>query len=363
MQFTQAAVNGLKLPAGKKDHIEFDDTFKGFGVRIREGGSRKWIYQYKLAGKTNRLVIGLVDALDLKQAKRIAGEHHAKVVQGINPAQDRRDRLAAQANLFGHVIDDFLKQYKNRPRTVQLTASYLRKTAAPLHSRPVDGITHADVAKLLRDVEASSGAATCNRLRSALSQVFTWGIGEALCASNPVAHTNRRQEKPRERVLSVEELRAIWRATDDSAFGTIVRLLILTAQRRGEVSGMCREEIKDGIWTIPAARSKNGKAHYVPLADTAQRLASRAPFPAQNWSGCKTALDAASGVTGWTLHDLRRTAATMMAQDLKVAPHIVEAILNHSPGKLVATYNRADYREEKRAALEAWDQQIQKVVY
>jgi integrase len=164
-------------------------------------------------------------------------------------------------------------------------------------------------------------------------------------------------------VLSVEELRAIWRATDDSAFGTIVRLLILTAQRRGEVSGMCREEIKDGIWTIPAARSKNGKAHCVPLADTAQRLASRAPFPAQNWSGCKTALDAASGVTGWTLHDLRRTAATMMAQDLKVAPHIVEAILNHSPGKLVATYNRADYREEKRAALEAWDQQIQKVVY
>jgi integrase len=357
MQFTQAAVNGLKLPAGKTDHIEFDDTFKGFGVRIRAGGSRKWIYQYKLAGKTNRLVIGLVDALDLKQAKRIAGEHHAKVVQGINPAQDRRDRIAAQANLFGHVIDAFLAQYKNRPRTVQSMASYLRKTAAPLHNRPVDAITHADVAALLRTQKDASA----NRLRSALAQVFRWGIDEAYCKANPVEHTRRRKEKPRERVLSVAEFRAIWRATDDSAFGTIVRLLILTAQRRGEVAGMSPEEIRDGVWTIPAARAKNGKAHCVPLAGTALKLVSRAPFPAQNWSACKNALDAKSGAKDWTLHDLRRTAATMMASELKVAPHIIEAILNHSPGKLVATYNRADYLDEKRAALTAWDQQIQKV--
>jgi integrase len=274
----------------------------------------------------------------------------------------RRQIHAASSKNDVDVIDAFLKQYKNRPRTVQLTASYLRKTAAPLHSKPVDAITQADVAKLLRDVEASSGAVTTNRLRSTLSQVFTWGLGEALCAYNPVAHTNRRQEKPRERVLSVSELRAIWRATGSSAFGVIVRLLILTAQRRGEVAGMSPLGVEDGVWTIPSARAKNGKAHCVPLAKTAAALVASAPFPAQNWSACKYALDARSGVKDWTLHDLRRTAATMMAQDLKVTPHIVEAILNHSPGKLQATYNRADYREEKHAALTAWDQQIQKIV-
>jgi integrase len=219
-------------------------------------------------------------------------------------------------------------------------------------------ITHADIAALLRTQKDVSA----NRLRSALAQVFRWGIDEGYCKANPVEHTRRRKEKPRERVLSVAELRAIWLATDDSAFGAIVRLLILTAQRRGEVAGMSPLEVKDGAWTIPAARAKNGKAHCVPLGTTASLLVARAPFPAQNWSACKQALDDKSGVKDWTLHDLRRTAATMMAQDCKIAPHIIEALLNHSPGKLQATYNRADHREEKRAALEAWDRQIQKLV-
>ena len=120
---------------------------------------------------------------------------------------------------------------------------------------------------------------------------------------------------------------------------------------------MSPDEVRDGIWTIPAARSKNAKQHSVPLGPTALGLVRS--FPKQNWSVYKDNLDKLCGVKDWTLHDLRRTAATMMAKDLKVPPHILEAILNHASGtKIARTYNRADYAEEKRAALEAWDAHV-----
>jgi integrase len=370
MLLTSKTVAGLQLAEGEKDRIIFDDACPGFGIRLREGGSRKWVIQYKLGGRTNRLALGHVSAMKLEKARELAGEQLARVKLGLNPAQEKRDRLDAERHTFGHLVHDYLARYKQRPRTVEAVSYYLNKSAKQLHHRPVDAITHKDVAALLRQVEQKvpsdkgNGAATVNRLRAVLSQVFAWGVGEGLCAANPVSATNPRDEKPRERVLSHEELRAVWLASDQCGdFGRIVKLLVLTAQRRGEVAGIRAEEIKENIWLIPAARVKNHKAHCVPLSRTViDILASvnmyRGRFPKQNWSVYKDKLDKLCGVKDWTLHDLRRTAATMMAQDLKVPPHIVEAILNHSPGKLQATYNRADYREEKRQALEAWDAHV-----
>jgi integrase len=367
MLLTSKSVAGLQLAEGERDRIIFDDACPGFGIRLREGGSRKWVIQYKLAGSTKRIALGNVSAMKLEKARELAGEQLARVKLGFNPAQEKQDRLESQKNTFGHVVDGFLAQYKRRPRSVETVTYYLRKSAGPLHYRPVDAITHKEIASLLRRVEQGvpsdkgNGASTVNRFRAVLSQVFAWGIGEGLCKSNPVIGTNRRDERPRERILSPEELRAIWLASDQAGnFGIIVKLLILTAQRRGEVRGMSPDEVRDGIWTIPAARSKNAKQHSVPLGPTALGLVRS--FPKQNWSVYKDNLDKLCGVKGWTLHDLRRTAATMMAQDLKIAPHIVEAILNHSPGKLVKTYNRADYREEKLEALTRWDARVRELV-
>ena len=200
-------------------------------------------------------------------------------------------------------------------------------------------------------------------------------------AANPVQGTNRPvQPKSRERVLSDVELRAIWRACGDDDYGRIVRLLILTAQRRDEVGGMRRDEIADDLWTIPGERTKNHLEHRLPLSPPALALVGEALRNTnrdfafgdgqrgfQGWSKCKARLDARIAADGaplpaWTIHDIRRSAATGMADRLGVLPHIVEAVLNHVSGHksgVAGIYNRARYSAEMRDALERWSEHVE----
>ena len=189
----------------------------------------------------------------------------------------------------------------------------------------------------------------------------------------------------RDRVLSDEEAGAIWRAACEAPypFGAIVHLLMLTGQRRDEVAGMTWAELSEDLatWTIPAARTKNGIPHLVPLSGPARELLRallpdgqgdvedahrRAKLalvfpgergtPFSGWSKAKSAVDTASGVSGWWLHDLRRTLATGL-QRLGVRLEVPEAVLNHLSGSragVVGIYQRHDWAEEKRAALDAW---------
>jgi integrase len=189
----------------------------------------------------------------------------------------------------------------------------------------------------------------------------------------PLAPTVRR-----ERVLTDNELAAIWRATDETGtFAGIVRSLILTGQRREEMAGMAWAELSDdfSIWTIPANRTKNGMIHIVPLPEPTRELLRATPqtndlvFPGlkgafSGWSKAKAALDARSGVGDWRLHDLRRTMATGL-QRLGVRLEVTEQILNHVSGGragVVGICQRHDFAEEKRAALAAWGEHVMDVV-
>jgi integrase len=166
--------------------------------------------------------------------------------------------------------------------------------------------------------------------------------------------------------LSLAELAAVWRACGDDAYGAIVRLLILTGQRREEIGGLRFEEIGDGIIALPAGRAKNKRAHVIPLSAPAHTILAARPPRSEfvfgkvftSWSRGKYLLDTAldTKLVPWTLHDLRRSVATGMAE-LGVAPHIVEAVLNHVSGHkagVAGIYNRATYEKEKRAALATW---------
>jgi integrase len=189
------------------------------------------------------------------------------------------------------------------------------------------------------------------------------------------------KHRSRSRALSMPEIVAVYRATDHEdipyPFGVIVRLLILTAQRRGEVAGIELKEFDKPakLWTIPGVRTKNSREHPLPLGPVARRIVRTTPrlserfmFPARGneettfsgWSKAKKELDKASGVTDWTLHDLRRSTATQLAA-LGVPPHIVERILNHSSGTfggVAGVYNRFEYRDEMRAALRKWEKHL-----
>jgi len=213
---------------------------------------------------------------------------------------------------------------------------------------------------------------SADRARAALSKFFSWAMGEGLADANPVIGTNKAAGDAggRERVLTDAELVAVWNAAPDSAFGRIVKLLALTGQRCSEIGDLSRSEIDtaERLIALPGARTKNGRAHSVPLSDDAMAIveASLAATDRElifgvgkggfgGWSKARGALDTASGVKDWTLHDLRRTWATRAA-DCGVQPHVIEACLNHVSGHkagVAGVYNRAIYAVEKRQAMEA----------
>lgn len=238
----------------------------------------------------------------------------------------------------------------------------------------------------LARIADDNGGYAANRARVALSALYAWAIAEGLSDGNPVVGTRKAvEEVVRDRVLTGEELGAIWRHAGDGDYGTIVRLLILTGQRREEVSAMTWDEVdlEAATWRIGGDRTKNARTHEVPLASqavqtlrTVQRRDARALVfgsrdgPFSGWSKAKASLDgrmsAALGCPPplWRTHDIRRTVATRLA-DLGVLPHVIEAILNHISGHkagVAGVYNRASYAAEKRAALTLWGDHLTALV-
>jgi integrase len=273
-----------------------------------------------------------------------------------------------------------------KPRVFHELQRHFNVHAKPLHSLRLDEIRKAKIAEMLNDIQDKRGPTARNRFRSNLSAFFTWAVAQGFLETNPVEGTAKAAENgPRERVLTPAELTEVWTALSTDDFSIIVRLLILTGQRREEIGGLRWNEVdldRDLI-VLPPERTKNKRQHELPLSSQAQvileqrkgvvaRFANTSPVFGEGpngfvgWGHSKARLDerlaaqrkkgGTKPLPGWTLHDLRRTAATMMAE-LGVLPHIIEAILNHISGHkggVAGVYNRARYEDEMRAALCKW---------
>jgi integrase len=399
MRLTEKVVQTAGLDPGQDDRIWFDDDITGFGLRVRrvkkwngaysnKEPAKSWMFQYRIGGKTRRLVIGQATAVKAGRARQIASELHAKVKLGRDPAIEKRISVERASHTFGTLIDKYLAQQRGhmRPNSYRQVARHLESHAAPLHALPVDAIDRQAIAARLNSIEQSSGAVTANRVRATMSAMFTWGMREGLVLANPVAHTNKRDERPRERILSDNELRLVWKALSDNQYSTILRLLLLTGQRMNEIAALRWSEIDfdRGVISLPGERTKNGRPHEVPMASTVRSLLAAQPRsngrdfvfgegagPFSGLSRRKEALDESitslrggHPLPAWVHHDLRRSVATGMAE-LGIQPHIIEAILNHVSGHkggIAGIYNRAQYGAEKAQALARWDDHIRSVV-
>jgi integrase len=388
MRLTKANVAKLSLPEGKSEFLVFDEALAGFGIRLRYGGKRTWIAQYRIGSKQRRLTLGSTETLDAEEARKRARSALSKVNLGTDPQTEKADARIKASVTIGSTVETYLSR-----REAHLKANhfadvrrYLRVHWAPLHEAAVHSVTRSTVAARLAEIATVNGLYAANRARAALSAFYSWAIGEGLANENPVVGTNKPVEEiSRDRVLSPDELRVAWRLAGTGDFGAIVRLLILTGQRREEVGGMLWSELDldadAPLWTIGKDRTKNGLPQDVPLSPAAVAIlrgiprrdhrdfvfgSSNGPF--QGWSNAKAALDArmaaalkaekgaAAKLTAWRLHDVRRTVATRLG-DLGVLPHVVEAILNHISGHragVAGIYNRAIYAAEKREALDKW---------
>jgi integrase len=381
MRLTTATIRSLSLPAGKGEAIYFDDDLPGFGLRIREGGSRTFVFQYKIGSKQRRMALGSVKAIDVGKARETAKDLHAAVRLGGDPAGDRAEGRAQVAETFEAALRPFLARQKARlrPKSYVELERHLFVAAKPLHRLQLSKIDRRAVAALLAEVATDRGPPTANRVRSAISSFFASMIRDGIADSNPVTGTSTQKERPRDRVLSPEELRTIWNALPDDHYGAILKLLALTAQRAGEIAGLRWSEVDldRGMILLAGARTKNGRPHSVPLSQAARAIIAAMPRrfgrdlifgmgegPYSNWSAAKLRLDEKIPLPNWTPHDLRRTAATMMAE-IGIEPHIIEAILNHISGHkggVAGRYNWAVYEHPKRAALDRWAEHLTAII-
>jgi integrase len=378
MKLTATTVRTEELPKGKREQIFFDSEIPGLGLRIREGGTRSLIYQYKIGPRNRRMTLGRASPATLTEMRKVAAQLYARIKLGQDPAGEKVEAKRAAAETFKPYVEQFLQalQAHYRPRSFKQVERHLLKHAKSLHGLPLGKIDRRDIATVIVSVTNASGATTANRVRSSCSSFFTWAISHGLVEHNPVDGAPRHAERSRDRVLTPAELRLIWNSLEDNEYGAIVKLLALSAQRVSEIGALRWREIGADQILLPAERTKNHRSHVIPLSAPAAAIIATQPkregsdtlFGSEhgftNWNFWKERLDKtitqANGgkpIPRWTTHDLRRTAATMMADDLGIQPHIIEAILNHVSGHkagVAGIYNRASYLREKRAALDLW---------
>jgi integrase len=399
MKLTVSAVEKIRPPlSGQIEY--FDRLLPSFGLRVSAKGSKSWFLMTRIDGHLIRMTLGKVHAMPLAKARDEARRLMNMAATGQDPrlekSEARQKQEEQRRNTFRVCAAEFLERYvakRLRPSTMReyrriLTGSDTRHW----QNLPITSINKRDVLGVIEKMEGRGSPGAAARALAYLGKFFNW------CAERDIIETvptdRIRPSHPttkRDRVLSKSELVYVIRAieADQSVFGALFLILLLTGQRRGEVAGMRWSEIRnfddeDAIWEIPGDRTKNKLTHLVPLPKTVCQLIKSLPntgnllftstgkTPVSGFGKAKARLDARvaafreedglEGVPSWTLHDLRRTMVTMMNEKLRIAPHVVEAVVNHVSGLAKAgvagVYNRALYLDDRKHALTEWSRHL-----
>jgi integrase len=380
IKITNAVLDRLKPPAvGQVDY--FDSAYPGLALRITAKGVKSWTYFGRVHGKIKRATLGRYPDLSLAKARRKAGETADAMRQGIDPAAAKRAQRAAVRDNFEGVLTEWLKrdQAENRSHA-EVKRLIERETLPAWRGRLMSTITRRDVLDCIDAVVDRGSPIMARRLHAHLHRLFRWSMGRGIITANPMEGMEKPgSETQRDRVLSDAELASVWRAAEKVGwpFGPVVRLLILTGARRQEIGGLRWEEIFGDKIELSGSRTKVGEAHTIPLSTVALDVIATLPrignsaylftttgkTPVSGWTRSKELLDKAiielndgRALSDWRLHDLRRTVATGL-QRLGVGLQVTEAVLGHVGGSragIVGVYQRHEYAEEKKAALEAW---------
>jgi integrase len=374
---TAASVERIKPP--RQGTIEiFDLGYPGLALRVGHGGAKSFEVFYRTKGKLKRESLGRWPAISLGEARETWRKTREAIAKGQAPA--REGTKTSMAALFESVVEDWLKrdQSRNKPSHQYQVARVVEADLLPAwRGRPIDQITKRDVVALLDSI-SDRGPSMARRVQSYINRFFGWCVERDILAVDPTASMTRvGTHTSRDRVLSDAELKAVWGATHSiGLFGTVTRLLILTGARREEITQLRWSEIDGDTIRLEGARTKTGEPHDIPLSAPARKLLAELPRigdyvvtlsgtkPINGWSKPKSRLDAVSGITGWRLHDIRRTLATG-CQRLGVELPVTEAILGHTSGSrggIVGVYQRHDYADEKRVVLEAWGAHVTTLV-
>jgi integrase len=364
-------VRSVETARAARERREIADAFmRGLYLIVQPTGAKSWAVRYRHGGKSHKDTLGPYPAFDLRQAREAAGKILRAVAEGRDP---RSHPVGSVEDAVAQFIERHGKHYRPKPRG-EATQRLQKYVIDEWGNRKLDSITRADVRAMLDRIEAPIAA---NRTCSIVRKFFNWAVENDMIATSPVAGVRTpNPETSRDRVLTDDELRAVWQEAERIGYplGSIVQLLILTGQRRGEVAGMRWDEIQAGLWSLPRERVKNDRRHEVPLSrqviailDRLPRIGDRYVFTLNGTSpyrGFRTKERFDVGIAPWTIHDLRRTAASGMAR-LGVNLPVIERALNHVSGSfagIVGVYQRQEFADEKRAALQQWADHVERLV-
>jgi integrase len=337
----------------------FDESVRGLALRVG-AKSKTWTLHLTISGKRSRLGLGSYPAVSLGGARAKALTTLASVEAGIDPRFP---------DTFKAISEEYLR--RATIRTKRWRQDVLERLVYPsLGSQPIDEIRRSEIARLLDRIEDNNGPSMADQTLAVIRRVMNWHASRSDDFRSPIVRGMARtkpKERARERTLTDDELGAIWRAAEGAGtFGRFVRFVLLTACRRSEAAHARRSEIVADDWIIPKARYKTGKDHLVPLSNAASGLLSQGEYlfgtgPVFSIDRHKAALDKASGTGGWTLHDLRRTARSLMSRAAVPSDH-AERALGHVMAGVRGTYDRHEFYEEKRQAFEALASLIERIV-
>jgi len=405
------------LPPASGTFEIWDTVQPGLALRVHAGGKRTYCCTTRLApdGQQIRRTIGTTASHKISEARKEA----QRIVEAASRGEDIASREAKQEaarlakieaerskkNSFRSIVEGYLAD-PGRHGGAKMKSHKLVEQRLENHcmkqwgDRPIAGIHRSEVKELLRDMVRVGKPIAANRLLGNLKLVWKWAVEQDKLEASPIADMDKLvEEQSRDRVLTQEELRAVWKGCDSlsKAHCGAIRLMILTGARRTEAGGLLRSEIVDGDWHLPAERSKNKLPHIWPLSESALAVIASVPQvedgdpvftldgkrSVNGWSKTKAKLDAAiakarakaagakkpdpkkHALPRWTLHDLRRTLVTDMNEKLAVPPHVVEAAVNHVSGAkagVAGVYNRASYMPQRREALGKWASYMAAVV-
>lgn len=389
MKLKAATVETLQA-TDKRQEIP-DDLCTGLYLVVQPTGKKSWQVRYRHGGVHRRMTLASFPTLTLAAARVRAREVMAAASEGRDPAEEVKAAKAPKPEDDRDKIKTLIGQYDKRHLKGLKSGDVVRReldrfVVKEWGERDIHSITKRDVIDLLDGIADSGRVVTANRVRAYLNKFLNWAVERDILPLSPATGVKPvAKEASRDRVLTDDEIRWFWQACEAEGFpwGPLGKVLLLTGQRLNEAAQITEGEIRGDLWHLSADRTKNGRAHDVPLSDAVQavlgaveRIEGKPGFiftttgttPVSGFFKARAHLAEAMerlaaeergeavAIPRWTFHDLRRTAATGMAR-LGIPVRVTEAVLNHisgTGGGIVAVYQRHDYADEKRQALEAW---------
>ncbi len=386
MGSTRKRLTDARIRSKKPEESRYEvwDTEPGFGLRIAPTGRKSFVYLYRFERKPRRMTLGVYPRMSLASAREAVANAVMRLEQGIDPGAEKiaARKALRDAESFAELAYEWVERYaKPKRKTWKEAQRQLEVDAIPAWGkRKAKSITRRDVIQLVEEIMDRGSPVAANRTLSLIKQVFKFGVQrDILDASPAVAVDKPAKEKRRDRVLSEDEIRSFWFGLDKAVMSEDVRialkLCLVTAQRRAEVAGLPHSEIDGDWWTLPKERSKNGKPHrtyFSPLAKGLVKSASGKDyvFPGRRTNGpiqAHSLIHALAmnrdkfDIPLFTVHDLRRTAATRMAE-IGVPRFDIAKVLNHTDQEVTAIYDHYAYDVEKKRALLKWGRRLQDIL-